>query len=161
MPQLTRRAVLLSAGAGAACIVSGARGQEAAPILPAGGVNLAGADFGNVPGKHGKEYLYPPARHFDYFRELGFMLVRLPFKWERLQPELNKPFAPDELVLLTGAVRNATRNGQQVIIDPHNYAQRRIAADGWMHEHIVGSGEVPVAAFADFWSRLSSQFKDD
>src|SRR3954465_15328320 len=122
MTRLTRRTVLLNAGAAAGCAVSGARaegpapGLPAEPGLPAGGVNLAGADFGKIPGKHGTEYLYPPARHFDYFRALGFTLVRLPFKWERLQPELNQPFAPDELALLTGAVRNATRNGQQLII---------------------------------------------
>src|SRR3954451_25251346 len=113
MTRLTRRTVLLNAGAAARCGVSGARAEGPAPGvpaepglpagpslpagLPAGGVNLSGADFGPDPGKHGTEYLYPPSRRFDYLRALGFTLGRLPFKWERLQPELNQSFAPDEL----------------------------------------------------------------
>lgn len=128
--------------------------------LPAGGVNLAGAEFGNIPGVHGREYLYPPASHFDYYSKLGFTLIRLPFKWERLQPDLNTAFAADELKILVETVRFATDRGQSLIIDPHNYAKRRLASDGWSKEHVIGSDAVPVSAFADFWARLAALFKD-
>lgn len=167
--RLTRRSVLLKSAAASACGLVGpailhssqSLAETKAEVFPAGGINLAGAEFGKIPGVHGREYLYPPRKHFDYFRELGFTLVRLPFKWERLQPELNAAFAPEEQTLLTGAVRHATADGQQVIVDPHNFAKRRIAADGWSVEHGIGSAAIPTVAFADFWSRLSALFKDD
>jgi endoglucanase len=167
--KLTRRLVLLKSAAAGACGLlrpMSLRAREGVATTkserhPAGGINLAGAEFGKIPGAHGREYLYPPRKHFDYFRDLGFTLIRLPFKWERLQPELNAPFAPEEQALLAAAVRHATGGGQQLIIDPHNFAKRRIAADGWATEHSIGSNAVPITAFADFWSRLSTLFKDD
>jgi endoglucanase len=164
---LSRRAVLVggAAAAGAAGLTASSVFRRAGAgergALPVGGVNLAGADFGKIPGMHGREYLYPPVRHFEYFASLGFGLVRLPFKWERLQPDLNVGFAPREEALLTETVRHAAQNGQQLILDPHNYAKRRLAADAWTAEHGIGSAAVPTAAFADFWMRLAELFKHD
>lgn len=158
---ISRRAMLQ----GTAALLGAAAGPlpatADAPARPAGGVNLAGAEFGALPGVNGRDYLYPPSTHFDYFRALGFSLIRLPFKWERLQPELLAPFAGDEQKLLVETVGYATRNGQTLIIDPHNFAKRRIASDGWSAEHLIGSPEVPVASFADFWSSLAALFKSD
>jgi endoglucanase len=158
--ELTRRGVLAGASASGVGALGDAFAKQSAP-LPAGGVNLAGAEFGVIPGVHGREYLYPPRRHFDYFRGLGFSLIRLPFKWERLQPDLNAAFAPEEQSLLVTTTRYATAGGQQLILDPHNFAKRRIVNDGWTAEHGIGSAAVPVASFADFWSRLATLFKDD
>jgi len=160
---MSRRAILRAAGAiiGSASVAAGRSEALEPPALPQGGVNLAGAEFGKIPGTHGREYLYPPIAHFDYYRNLGFALIRLPFKWERLQPELNSPFAPGEQKLLLDTVRQGTRSGQNVIIDPHNFAKRRIAADGWTAEYLIGSAQVPLAAFADFWARLAQLFKND
>jgi endoglucanase len=125
------------------------------------GVNLAGADFGKLPGIYGREYLYPAHKHVDYYGQLGFRLIRLPFKWERLQPELYEPFAPGEAALLIDLVRYATGTGLNVILDPHNYAKRRTARDSWSAEHRIGSDAVPTASFHDFWSRLATFFRND
>jgi endoglucanase len=151
---------LTAAGACGVCAVGSAFGTQPAS-LPAGGVNLAGADFGKIPGIHGQDYLYPPHTHFDYFRELGFSLIRLPFKWERLQPALNGSFAPAEQKLLMTTARYAAAGQQQVVLDPHNYAKRRIVTDGWSGEHGIGSAAIPISSFVDFWSRLATLFKDD
>jgi len=78
-------------------------------------------------------------------------LVRLPFLWERLQPSLNQPFDAAELARLNGFVQQATTAGLTVLIDPHNYARYR--------GNLIGSSQVPHSAFADFWSRLATQFK--
>jgi endoglucanase len=163
MPQeLTRRSILQSGGAAAGLGLVGSRpAHTLSAAWPAAGVNLAGAEFGAVPGMHGREYLYPPREHFDYFRALGFAMIRLPFKWERLQPELNAPFAAEEQKLLVATARHATSRGQFLVIDPHNYAKRRIVSDGWANEHLIGSPLLPISAFADFWSRLAALFKDD
>jgi len=77
--------------------------------------------------------------------------VRLPFLWERLQPSLNQAFDATELANLSNFVRDVTDTGVTVLIDPHNYARYR--------GNLIGSAQVPNAAFADFWSRLATQFK--
>jgi endoglucanase len=162
---LSRRSLI---ALGAFGIVSkGVRGPATAataPIskaAPVAGINLAGADFGKIPGLHGREYLYPTRQNVDYYRALGFSLVRLPFKWERLQPRLMQPFAPQDQAPLFKIVQHATALGMQVILDPHNYAKRRIVDDGWSAEHMIGSEQVPVAAFYDFWARLAKLFADN
>lgn len=51
------------------------------------GVNLSGAEFGNVyPGVDGTHYGYPTEKDLDYFKAKGLYLVRFPFRWERIQP---------------------------------------------------------------------------
>src|SRR6185312_481000 len=45
------------------------------------GVNLSGAEWGErqLPGVHGRTYMYPSAESLDYYKSKGVMLVRLPF----------------------------------------------------------------------------------
>jgi len=86
-----------------------------------------------------------------YFHAKGMNLVRLPFRWERLQPTLSQAFDAAELARLSAFVDGATAEGVTVLLDPHNYARYRGA--------LIGSASVPNAAFADFWSRLAGQFK--
>ena len=62
---------------------------------------------------------------------------------------------------LAHLVGEITRRGHTAILDPHNYAKRRIAADGWANEHVIGSIAVPIRAFEDFWRRLASAFKSN
>jgi endoglucanase len=116
-------------------------------------VSLAGAEFGegSLPGTHGTNYIYPSVASVDYFRAKGMTFIRLPFRWERLQPTLMQAFSGPELARLTEFVDGATAGGTTVLLDPHNYAR-------W-HGSLIGSSAVPHAAFADFWSRLATQFK--
>ncbi len=119
------------------------------------GVNLAGADFGEdtLPGEYGVEYTYPTFEEVDYFVSKGMNVFRIPFRWERLQRSLSDEFDSVELGRLTDIVSYATDAGASVILDPHNYARY----DG----QLIGSDAVPDSAFADFWSRLASEFSDD
>jgi endoglucanase len=163
-PRPSRRAVLgggLAASLGA--IASGARAVRSAgpDRLAFAGVNLAGAEFGKASGRYGFDYAYPSPATIDYYARLGFNLIRVPFRWERLQPTLGAPFKGDEQARLAAVVAHASKKGQSVIIDPHNYARRRVEADGWKQEHFIGTDAVPVAAFADFWRRLATAFKDN
>ena len=119
------------------------------------GVSLAGAEFAPayLPGVHNRNYRYPDAASVAYFKAKGMDTVRLPFLWERLQPSLNQTFNPTEAARLTTLVRNITATGTSVILDPHNYARYR--------DSLIGSDAVPYSAFADFWSRLARQFRDN
>ena len=66
------------------------------------GVNLAGADFGPTPtpgntGTFGTDYTYPTDQEINYFLSEGMNTIRLPFRWERLQPTPDAPFNSAEL----------------------------------------------------------------
>ena len=51
------------------------------------GVNLAGAEFSEakVPSVCETDYFYPTIAELDYFKDKGLMLIRFPFRWERIQ----------------------------------------------------------------------------
>jgi endoglucanase len=117
------------------------------------GVNLAGAEFGQGRGTYGKDYAYPSDETITYFADKGFNAVRLPFKWERLQPRLNRNFDKAERKRLSDTVKALRKAGMTVILDPHNYA--------YYGDQQIGSAAVPDGAFADFWSRLAADYKQD
>ncbi len=160
--QLTRRSLV---GAGLAIAASGvgsraSRSADAASgRLLFTGVNLAGGEFGKLPGTYGTDYTYPAPADIDYYVELGFNLIRVPFRWERLQPTLGAPFVAGDQALLTAVVDYAAGKGLHVVLDTHNYARRRLADDGWAADHLIGSKLVPSAAFADFCARLAGAFQ--
>jgi endoglucanase len=161
--EFSRRAIL---GGGLAIAASGAGARNSGHAQPASGlafagVSLAGGEFGKIPGTYGTDYIYPAPANIDYFAQLGFNLVRVPFRWERLQPRLGAPLAATDLALLSSVVDYASAKGLHVVLDTHNYARRRTAADGWIAEHLIGSESVPTAAFADFCARLAATFKGD
>lgn len=117
------------------------------------GINLAGAEFAEGKNEYGKDYIYPSEATIAHFAALGFTSVRLPFLWERLQPKLDGPFDVDELGRLKETVATIKKYGMGVVIDPHNYARYR--------QKIIGTPDVPDAAFANFWGKLAKLFAND
>lgn len=126
---------------------------NAAPMLK--GINLAGGEFGadKIPGEHKKDYLYPtPAVVSDYSR-LGMNVIRVPFLWERIQPQLNGKLNEAEMRNIDIIVNAADTFSMTVILDMHNYAAYR--------GKLIGSTDVPVKAFAQAWSQLAKRYKDN
>jgi endoglucanase len=163
-PLPNRRNVL--AGAVAATVPLGPfaaiRARSGNPsAAPLRGVALAGAEFGQLmPGQIGRDYIYPGPTDFKYCATLGFTVVRLPFKWERLQPDLYKPFDKDEWDQVAASIKHSKQAGLTLILDPHNYAHRRVRDDDFTVDHVIGSERVPVAAFTSFWRELAQRTKD-
>lgn len=120
--------------------------------MPMFGVNLAGAEFGEVGGAFEKHYTYPNAKELTYFNGKGLNLIRLPFKWERLQPHLFLPFDPVELSRIKTFMDHAAERNMRVILDVHNY--------GRFHGNHIGTPSVPHSAFQNLWTRLAKEFKD-
>lgn len=118
------------------------------------GVNLAGAEFAprTLPGVEGKNFGWPTEKGLDYWKSKGVKLIRLPFLWERLQPTLNGDFDPTYFDGLKRSVKLMADRDMVVILDLHNYAKYRGA--------VLGSDELPMAAFADVWRRLATEFKE-
>lgn len=121
------------------------------------GVNLSGAEFGsNVPGQHQQDYSYPLVTDLDYFKSKGMRLIRLPFKWERVQPQMNGPLDPVELKRLTDFIDAAAEREMLIIPDVHNFARRVVNGN----TEVIGSAAVPTTAFVDFWAKLTDVLKD-
>ena len=139
-------------------LAAGLAAPLAAPIcgqnVALKGVNLAGAEFNGskLPGVPYKDYIYPKDAEFDYFASIGANVIRLPFRWERIQPSLSGELDPAELRLLEATVAMARSRRMCVILDVHNYGTYRGQA--------IGSPHVPVQAFIDLWIRLAAQFSD-
>src|SRR5258708_3049254 len=114
------------------------------------GVNLAGAEFGQG-NRYGYDYIYPNSTELDYFKAHGIELVRLPFKWERMQPTLGGPLDTAELQRLTTFLSDAQARGVEVVLDAHDF--------GRYNGQVIGSTQAPIAAFADFWTKLATAVK--
>lgn len=138
-----------------ACLLLAVPPSPATAAAPAclRGVNVSGAEFGTVPGRYGFDYLYPSASTISRFAALGLTAMRLPIRWERLQPSLRQPLDPEELARLEAAVSAATQAGMRTVIDLHNYAYHGKAR--------IDSEMVPPEAFADVWRRLARHFRGD
>jgi len=135
-----------------ALAVGAAYCAEADP-LPLTGFNMAGAEFGALPGQAGKDYFYPSQSDVTEMLLRGANIFRLPFRWERVQPKLGAPFDAAELDRLTAAVNMITSKGAKVIISPHNYARYQ--------NEVIGSPAVPIDDFAAFWRQLAAHFGDN
>lgn len=145
-----------------------ARHRDGPPL----GVNVSGAEFGAPgggetrgefsgarPGEPGVDYAYDGAGSFAFLAEQGIDLVRLPFRWERIQPELFAPLEEAELQRLRAAVDGAGGAGLGVVLDVHNYGGYFLEEEGGGVRRPVGSRAVPAAALADLWWRLSEAFE--
>jgi endoglucanase len=127
------------------------------------GVNLSGAEFGqtSLPGTYGTHYTYPTAAEVDYYRSKGLNTFRVPIRWERLQRSLNSPLDTTELNRLSTFVNYATSKGAFVIIEPHNFCRYYPQPAANYQTATVGliGNDVPISAFADFWSRVANVYK--
>lgn len=139
------------------------------------GVNVAGAEFGtpttqptstfsNVNrGVHGTDYIWNGAATYEYLYSQGQRLVRIPFRWERVQPTLGAALDPTEMDRMRTSVNAATTAGLEVILDVHNYGGyylHDVAANAGVRR-TIGTAEVSFDHFADFWARLAAEFNSN
>ena len=117
------------------------------------GVNLSGAEFGSkLPGTHNTDYAYMARwngyHHHVWYAANGATVFRLPFKWERLQPESQGQLVGAELDNLIRTVRDYLSLGVSVILDPHNYAA-------------YNGQQVTSDQLVDLWRKLVDRFAGD
>ncbi len=127
--------------------------SSAAPAICYRGINLSGAEYGDRGGVLGTNYTYPSEETVRYFAGKGMNVVRLPFRWERLQPALNQPLADNELQHLKDAVSLIRKSGMAVVLDPHNF--------GYYDKVQVTQPPATDRAFGDFWARLAVEFANE
>lgn len=114
------------------------------------GVNMAGAEFDPEP------YGIPQVDGavWQYYKDKGLTLIRLPFRWYRIQPTVNG--TTFNFTHLDQALAHAQSRGMKVILDMHS---------GGAHQKgdtapKIGSTQVPISAFAFFWSEMAKKYKD-
>ena len=126
------------------------------------GVNLSGAEFGQnvLPGTFGSQYTYPTQQEVDYFRGRGMNIIRLPFRWERLQHTNNLTLDATELGRMNTFVSATTAKGVYVILDPHNFERYYPDPNNFQGsaKGLVGSA-VPDSAFSNFWGQVADIYK--
>jgi hypothetical protein len=137
------------------------------------GINVAGAEFGAPvnastsafsnanPGTEGTAYHYDSQTTFDLLASRGIKIVRIPFRWERVQPRLRQALASAELARLRGVVGRAKAAGLEAVLDMHNYAGYYLYDGTKGVRRALGSNKVGKAEFVDVWRRLSSAFKGE
>ncbi len=118
------------------------------------GVNLSGAEFNSskLPGTPYKDYTFPTDAEMNYIAAQGANVIRLPFRWERVQPTPMGPLAPAEMKRLQGTVATANAKGLCVVLDVHNYAK-------YFSQTLTGDAALQNS-LVDLWLRLALVFND-
>ncbi|MEO6713787.1 MAG: cellulase family glycosylhydrolase, partial [Mycobacteriales bacterium] len=149
--------------------------MEAHPGTPTAphGVNVTGPEMGTPAidatsgfsnesvGALEQNYHYDGASTFTYLASHGVQVVRIPFRWERLQRSLYAPLDVAELARLKAMVRTASDAGLRVVLDMHNYGGYYLANGTGGVRRAIGSAELPVTAFKDVWARIAWAFSGD
>lgn len=145
------------------------------------GVNYAGGEFadqgpngvvnrGSV-SQPGAAYYYPDSRSFAILAGRGVKLIRLPIRWERVQPTLKGNLDPVEMAMLDTVMTAANAAGIKVLLDVHNYGRYDTIATGTSggvydlgqaapstHRGATVGGTM-YSCFNDLWTRLATYFK--
>lgn len=111
-------------------------------------------------GRLGDDYFINSRTTLERLSEVGFEGFRIPFCWERLQPQLGGPLDPDgiqHLRYLIGVARSVDRS---VILSMHNAGRYSMRVAGvptacGLEEAVDDRVRVTAEHFAEFWSRMS------
>jgi endoglucanase len=130
------------------------------------GVNLSGAEWGKNSSTDTQ--FWPTEEELDYYKSKGMNTVRLMLSWEQLQPKLGGPLDTAEINRLKDFLREADERGIKVLVTGGSFARYTLnhgpfgaGADGQVNGTRVGADGVPVAAMADFWTRMVNEINSD
>ena len=120
------------------------------------GIKICGPEFGDTkfPGVYGVDYIYPDSLELQYFYNKGFRMLDLPFRWERVQPQLMGSLDSVEMQRMQSFIAQSNKIGLQVKLTLQNF--------GRYHDknkvYTVGSKEMPSACLEDLWKKLALAF---
>ncbi|MBL0163910.1 MAG: cellulase family glycosylhydrolase [Xanthomonadales bacterium] len=114
----------------------------------------------------GTNYPHHDERLVDYFASKHMTTLRFLFSWECMQQVLNGPIPAAQTGRYKTYFDNYKRivdyatsvKGMRVIVEPWDSNSAGGAGGARYRGNVVGSGSVPTAAFADFWSRMATIF---
>lgn len=130
--------------------------QECKTSTSCFGVNMSGGEFGGLyPGTYEAHYVYPTAADLDYFKTKNLNLIRFPFRWERVQHELDGPLNSFDIDKMKEFVQAAEDRNMPIILDMHNFARRQINK-----QDILIAVQITREQLANCWRQLAQEFKD-
>lgn len=118
------------------------------------GINLSGGEFDSA-------FNLPFAKDALYFVQKGANTVRIPFKWEYIQPDLTKPidFTQGNAKKLVDLVGELTHAGIYVILDMHNYLRY---PSQMFNGPVIGlNSPATTHLYAQAWASFAEQFKNN
>ena len=138
------------------------------------GVNFSGGQrftskmSSSNPGAYDIDYWYPTVNSapndpttgmnsFQFLASRSVKLVRLGFRWERMQPVLGKSLNQTELSRYKQCIANARAAGLSCVIDLHNYGGYFTSSG----RKALGSSGCSAQHFVDVWKRLSLSFQNE
>jgi cellulase (glycosyl hydrolase family 5) len=137
------------------------------------GIVDAGGEFGEAPttqrtstfsnehpGAYGREYHYDTSATFAFLASRGIGMVKIPFRWERLQPKPGGRLDPRELRRLRAVVERAGAAGLEVVLDVHNFGAYYLERGGEGHRCAIGQQGCTVGDFAELWRRIVAAFRE-
>ena len=129
--------------------------QAASPSapVPAIGVCMSGLEDGDkIPGQPGTDYSIPQVWEYQYFASKHLTMVRLPFRWERMQPTLSGPLDTFMVSVIHSQLAIAAALNMTLLLDCHNYAR--------YGDYVINgtTGPLTSAVFADLWLRMATEF---
>jgi endoglucanase len=118
------------------------------------GVNLSGAEYGGelkAKAKQGYNYIWHTEKDIQRFINAGFTIIRLPFIWERLQPDSKTMINNAEAINIDKILMYAENENLQIILDPHNF--------GYYGGKLIGTDAKSLLEFKNLWSQLANRYK--
>lgn len=109
------------------------------------GVNIAGMEWS-------PNQFFPTDAEFAYYQSKGLTLIRLPFKWEKIQPTLYGALSTTQLAALDTAVGYAHARGMKVLLDMHSYGFYGVDTN------YIGTTATPYTAYQDVWQKLAAHY---
>jgi endoglucanase len=128
------------------------------------GVNLSDAEFGKVDvaeprfGRENFTYRWPQDELIrSWVQDFGADVLRVPFRWERVQPELKGEVKLDGMARV---VDTATGLGAVVVLDMHNFGNRWVMGEAGLVQAQVDGRSLKVTRedFAHVWARIAERF---
>jgi endoglucanase len=163
---MTRRQLLASATVGATGLLtttSGCAGPLPRPrplavkVAPGGpslrGVNSYTLKYASDEGRLVGE----PPSSYRFLAAHGHRLVRLPFEWGHIQPQLGRPLSGRFVAAVEREVAAIAHAGMKVVLDVHSSGRHPLSHRALRH---FGAG-ISQAQFQDLWVRLSDRFGGD
>lgn len=122
------------------------------------------------PGEYDKEYWYPGLsddpytgeNSYEYLASTGMDTIRLPFRWERLQPALGEPFRERDADALEASLDAAADANMKVILSIQNYGYYTVGDPNdlsTVDQRFLGE-DLPDEAYLDLVKRLSERYGD-
>ena len=130
------------------------------------GLNESGGEFAGVyPGVDGTHYGYPNYDDLAYARRKGFGIIRLPFRWERVQRPLGSAsLIKSETDKIKKVLDWASELGLKVVFDMHNFGRYCTYCNGYSSADnvysVIGESSCTLDQFCEVWRMLAREFKD-